>query len=392
VGSNGEGREIAAARHIRGDGKDSWRQVLARFAAQLISGHTLTCSLFSLCFLLGADGSVQVAKRRAILPAGEDFFGHVALLQRLKSKLMALRVATLRHLTDQSAASAGCWCPPPHTLDALTLLVFGELYGGRYPHLSVKPVPGVQAVQTGIWYSPDVEFCAFDLAVAQPSASHTYLDYQQALELFRQCDVPHAAPLFVGKLPEAIAYPLGFQSKVAQALHKLPALPDNKAEGVVIKPMRELQVTAAGKTSGGGKVRVIFKRKIPEFSEDRRYSGAKKWDDDALSPSTVSSVQHPQQALARLLLEADAHLVPPRLAAAISKIGPISAENRPRLKQVLQLLHEEVLDELGRQLPGMLQILQRTQRQQLEEAISSGGKQLILQRLKEQQEATAATD
>jgi Rnl2 family RNA ligase len=269
--------------------------------------------------------------------------------------------------------------------------VFGELYGGRYPHPSVKAVPGVQAVQTGIWYSPDVEFCAFDLAVAQPSAT-TYLDYQLAMELFWQCDVPHALPLFVGKLQDAIAYPLGFQSKVAQTLHKLPALPDNKAEGVVIKPMRELQVTAAGKSGAGVKVRVIFKRKIPEFSEDRRYSGAKKWDDDAPSSNSVSSVQHPQQALATLLLEADTMLVPPRLAAAISKIGPISSGNRPRLKQVLRLLQEEILDELGRQLPGLLEILQPLQRQQLEEAISIGGKQLILQRLKEQQDATAATD
>jgi len=41
--------------------------------------------------------------------------------------------------------------------------VYGELYGGAYPHPSVFAVPDLIPVQRGVWYSPQLSFLAFDL-------------------------------------------------------------------------------------------------------------------------------------------------------------------------------------------------------------------------------------
>ncbi|MGJ5676531.1 MAG: hypothetical protein ACR9NN_23495 [Nostochopsis sp.] len=46
----------------------------------------------------------------------------------------------------------------------------------------------VQAVQTGVYYSPKIEYCAFDIAILenQTSLEKTYLNYDQALNLLHQ--------------------------------------------------------------------------------------------------------------------------------------------------------------------------------------------------------------
>jgi hypothetical protein len=66
-----------------------------------------------------------------------------------------------------------CPCVTPSTKSLLTvaplaprqnaassrqLSVYGELFGGSYPHPFVPVEEAVSAVQTGVWYAPDVEF------------------------------------------------------------------------------------------------------------------------------------------------------------------------------------------------------------------------------------------
>ncbi len=82
-------------------------------------------------------------------------------------------------------------------------------------------------------------------------------------------DLFHAQPLFIGTYEKATDFPLGFDSYIPTQL-KLSAIPakgTNKAEGVVIKPFKVVLMMEAAK---GPNVRAILKRKIPEFSEDKR--------------------------------------------------------------------------------------------------------------------------
>ena len=58
------------------------------------------------------------------------------------------------------------------------VFLYGELYGGQYPHPDVDPVPGLQAVQTGVYYSPHIEFCAFDLRVVGDQMDQ-YVDFDE---------------------------------------------------------------------------------------------------------------------------------------------------------------------------------------------------------------------
>jgi len=51
--------------------------------------------------------------------------------------------------------------------------VFGEIFGGCYPHKDVQPIPFIKKVQHGIWYSPNIEFAAYELQTIQRDNSPT---------------------------------------------------------------------------------------------------------------------------------------------------------------------------------------------------------------------------
>jgi Rnl2 family RNA ligase len=253
------------------------------------------------CFLL--DGrEVRCAKRKAMLAPGEDFFGHGAVLARLEGRLAALFLAA-RNAIEGLA----------------TLYVYGELFGGAYPHPLVAPVPGVQAVQTGVYYAPDVEFCAFDLGYTlEGGGPRDYVDYDRALGLLRGAEIFAAEPLFRGPYTEAMAFPERFESGVARALGLPPLPPGNLAEGVVIKPCPPIWIDTPK-----GRVRPVVKKKIAEFAEDARFHGATK-------PPAPRATGVPH--LDRLEWEALSLVTPTRVDSAISKLGrPGDGAARARL-------------------------------------------------------------
>ena len=61
------------------------------------------------------------------------------------------------------------------------LYIFGELFGGYYPDKSVPKVQDATRLQQGVFYSPDNDFCAFDLRIYNGS----YLDKAQLLSQCR---------------------------------------------------------------------------------------------------------------------------------------------------------------------------------------------------------------
>jgi Rnl2 family RNA ligase len=101
------------------------------------------------------DGTeIAVAKRRAVLDAGDAFFGYRRAIAPLVPAVRAL----FRRLGD-----------------AAWVLVYGELFGGHYPHLRVAAIDGTEPVQTAIHYCPDVRFCAFDLATVDAAGEGTFV-------------------------------------------------------------------------------------------------------------------------------------------------------------------------------------------------------------------------
>ena len=295
---------------------DRWRLEPSAFRPTRKAEWVVTEKIHGANFCLAFDGqTVRCANRRAWLEPGEPFFGYETVRDALTEK-----IAALFHQLQ------------PDQTDMACLYLYGELFGGGYPHLDVTPIPDVQPIQTGVWYAPDIRFCAFDLRVENTAGHRHYLDYAEVIKWCSEVGIFVAAPLFVGKYEAAMEWKIRFDSTVPRALD-LPALPaeTNLAEGVVIKPYREIVL----KTESGDTIRPVLKRKITEFAEDKRFHEATKWQ------KPVASGVSP---LDLLQWEASCRVVENRLNAAISKIGYVPGKTPQKAPLLFSLLTDEVRD------------------------------------------------
>lgn len=240
--------------------------------------------------VLGVDEhGVNVGKRKAWLRTDEPFFGWQMLRPELE--------LAARRVYDALGRAGEVW-------------LYGELFGGGYPHPDVAPVPGLVPVQTGIWYAPNLAYALFDIVHAAPGSEPVFLAHDRVRELAQTAGLLSAPVLGRGRAPDLEMLPLRFAT-LLPALLGLPALADNYAEGYVLKPAQQAPFAA----------RPAVKRKIPEFSEQR-------FDE--------SSAFDPNAPLSReqLFELADGLMNHARLASARSKVG-----TAPRL-----VVEEAVLD------------------------------------------------
>ena len=128
-----------------------------------------------------------------MLSQDEDFFHYQVIVEQLRETLWQVYHLTKASFPQMSRVS-----------------IYGELFGGYYPHPDVPPNLSVQPVQTGVWYAPSLTFCAFDLLIEGDVVPRAYMDYDTAMQLFQAAGLFYAAPLFIGSYQEALAYPLGF--------------------------------------------------------------------------------------------------------------------------------------------------------------------------------------
>jgi Rnl2 family RNA ligase len=278
------------------------------------------------CFVVSGDGeTVRCAKRKEFLNATDDFFHFQQLQQSLSPMILALaRLIQTSLLTRAQPVT-----------DAAHLYIFGELFGGAYPHASVAAIHGLQAVQTGVYYSPDIQFYAFDIQIETESGSFFYLDYAESLRLFEAVgNLFYAKPLFKGSYTECLKFGIEFETTIPTLLG-YPPIPNNQAEGVVIKPMHELVVMTKK-----GETRAILKAKATEFLEDARYYQATKWDNSKEKFQSEMEVDSIKWEILALVNEN-------RLACAVSKAGNLSRENKERSREVLQLMSDDVKEEAG---------------------------------------------
>ncbi|MFY7788797.1 MAG: RNA ligase family protein, partial [Thermoflexibacteraceae bacterium] len=195
---------------------------------------------------------LRFAKRKEYLQWTDDFFGFQLVVQQIEEKILAL------------FEQLSIYYP------AKRYTVYGELFGGVYPHPNVPPVEHLQAIQTGIYYSPNINFCAFDIAIEpdEEADNKLYLPYQEALLYFEQFDIFHAKPLFIGKLHEVMQFDIRIPSTIPAQLG-LPLVSPNLIEGIVVKPYKALPASLPK--------RIIFKVKNPEFDESKEFHEAQKW-------------------------------------------------------------------------------------------------------------------
>ncbi|GIJ65236.1 hypothetical protein Voc01_001530 [Virgisporangium ochraceum] len=265
--------------------------------------------------VLGYDGgALHVGKRKAWLRPDEAFFGWQLLRDRFQ---VAVEAALTRCGGE--------------------VRIFGELYGGAYPHPDVPAAPGMAPVQTGVWYSPTVRYALFDVL----GGDGRFLPYAEVAAVATAAGLDVVPLLARGSRTSVDAVPVRFPTRVPQVLG-LPELAGNLAEGVVLRP--DGPMTPAE--------RPVRKLKIAEFDE-RRFSESRKWDPWLhLSPAELREI-------------ATTMVNGPRLASARSKVGPDAGDD---------LLDEVTLDvmiDLAEAFPAAVGALSSTDEAALQAHIRS---------------------
>jgi len=210
--------------------------------------------------------NIQYARRTGIISDDDDFYGYLSykIPERYNEKIKQVyklvhnyyRTLYQNKLNKQHQNNKN----DIDEDEVEQISVIGELFGGYYPETNKN---NFGPVQTGIWYTNDIEFIVFDLAVTFKSGHRQYLHFQQCKDFIENCGFYFVPILFIGNYEDAINYPIEFDSKIPELLKMSPLpLNSNLAEGVVIKSCIENE-------NSSFKYRVIFKQKIEEFSEKK---------------------------------------------------------------------------------------------------------------------------
>lgn len=274
------------------------------------------------------DRKLSYAKRKQYLEWGDDFFGFQEVAHHIEDKILGL----FEELASNRQANK--------------YILYGELFGGKYPHPEVEPYPNVQAIQTGVYYTPQIHFCAFDIAI-ETHGEKLYLDYEDAIAYFEKYNILHARVLFTGRLNEALNFNTRIDSPLPGQLG-LPALESNLIEGVVIKPLRHQGFVANNE-------RPILKLKNSEFDEEKKFHEAEKW-------SYIPSITTNTEELGFLLESMRGYITANRLDSAISKTGNLDFGNHERISNITTEYIRDVLEDFSIDNNGILGELSAKQR------------------------------
>eukprot|EP01130_Rhizamoeba_saxonica_P001426 TRINITY_DN11287_c0_g1_i1.p1 TRINITY_DN11287_c0_g1~~TRINITY_DN11287_c0_g1_i1.p1 ORF type:complete len:356 (+),score=69.45 TRINITY_DN11287_c0_g1_i1:13-1080(+) len=267
-------------------------------------------------FQIATDGeNITYGKRKSLLEMTDEFYNFQTLMESYNDKVKAL-FNGIKESYEPLATK---------------IIVYGELFGGRYNHPEVpKSTIYPKHVQIGVYYTPDVEFYAFDIFVyTEPKPR--YLTYTEATQLFENFDFFYNHEIMRGTFEQCMSFDVDtFKTTIPEKLG-LPPLEDfeNISEGIVVKPVDEVFYWAKGRISlkvksemfkevtGQNKNRTKDKKKKSQFPQDPELTEA--WQD-----------------LSRYITEN-------RLRNVLSKLGPITEQNQKG--QVTKLLANDALEE-----------------------------------------------
>jgi Rnl2 family RNA ligase len=117
--------------------------------------------------------------------------------------------------------------------------IYGELFGGAYPHNDVPKVQGACKVQDGVYYHPDNQFMIFDGRYMLKNNKTTfYFDYDDLLKYIPKFSKLQTCQILKrGTLDELKNLDPYFQTTIPN-LYGLPPIENNYAEGYVLKPVK----------------------------------------------------------------------------------------------------------------------------------------------------------
>jgi len=275
-------------------------------------------------FTIYFDGTnFECAKRTAPIEEAEDFFKYEKVLEDNKES-----VKKLFELVSNN-----------YGVDYLS--IYGELFGGAYPHPDVERNANAKKVQSGIWYTPDNKFYAFDLKVN----GDFVMTVEEAKALFKEAGLFHAKTLFTGSFKEALEFNQIFLTTIP-AMFGLPEIDDNFAEGVVIKP-------DVHKRKGDG--RVMLKNKHPDHIEKNR------------PPKKPREPVKLSEEGDKLYLELLSLINENRLKSVLSKFGEVTQKD---FGKVMGLVVKDAIEEFMKDFNEEFNKLEKSERKHMTKALS----------------------
>lgn len=283
------------------------------------------------------------AKRTGLNVADENFYNFQSVVEAYRDKVFAL-FADLQ-------LSRGIH----------TLTIFGELFGGAYPHADVEQVLGSKMVQQGIYYAPHNDFYAFDVLLDDA----IFLGVNEANALFEKHGFIYARTLFSGSLSACLAQSNTFRTTIP-ALFGLPELEGNICEGLVIRPLEPVFMRNGS--------RVLIKNKNERWSENNNYI------DKALLRSLRGDSDSLSEECCFLCEEIYRYITVNRLDNVLSKIGEINV-NRD-LGRVLGLFNKDVLSDFLKDFQFRYDGLEKQEQKAIGRFLNSHSSVLLNERFK----------
>lgn len=199
-----------------------------------------------------SENKIQCGKRSGIILENESFYNYEVILKKYEQNLKKLFSWISLNFDNIESVS-----------------VFGEMFGGAYPHKDVEKNNHYKPIQKGVYYTPDIEFEAFDILLRFKDGYISYIDQDYMFGICETFKIP-VVPLIqiCDTLEEALSIPVEnikvrpLDSLSAKTNTNLPEIENNYIEGYVIKPNKYVNMRNGE--------RAILKTKTENFSEKSR--------------------------------------------------------------------------------------------------------------------------
>lgn len=277
------------------------------------------------------------AKRTGIIEKNEKFYNYETVLKNIKPKLELLWHSIKTDFPELSQ-----------------LTIFGELFGGDYPHPEIEIDKNSIMVQKGIFYSPQNHFYAFDIMLNREK----YLDVNIANRYFASVNLLHAKTLFTGSIEKCMNHKNDFNTTIPDEFG-LPSLEPNIVEGVVIRPIKTSYFNNG--------VRVILKNKNEKWSENKKYH------------KSISQYDEPSEKVVKLQEAIITYVTENRLNNVISKIGEITQKDFGR---VLGMFNKDVVEDFTKDYHKLLEELDKKEVKLINKSIGSTAMELVKNKIK----------
>lgn len=285
------------------------------------------------------DGqNIISAKRTELILDNEQFFNSKFVQEKYSDKIFNLFKEVCK------------------SFDTKTITIFGELFGGGYPHPDIPKDDNAKLVQRGIYYCPTNDFFAFDILLD----NEKYLDVETASGLFEQFGFVYAKTLFKGKLADCLAFSNEFKTTIPTE-YGLPQLDGNVCEGVVVRPLQPSFLRTGS--------RVLIKNKNEKWAENNNF----------IDKAILSKLLHEGEELseeASFLCEEIYKLITQnRLTNLTSKIGEVNPKKD--LGKVLGLYNKDALTDFFKTYKDRYDSLEKHESKAVNKFLNKHAGQLI---------------